>query len=152
MKAKLIHQTLDEHRSFTRGGDPKAAMGVGKRAMIEAWLEMMHVQGYVINDDLTVDVEGDVWMSHKGLAEFPFYVRFGRVRGYFSCSNNGLVSLEGCPRTVDSWFACQGNELVSLEGCPEKVDGNFYCQNNRKKFTEEEVKKACRIKGKRIRC
>jgi len=41
-----------------------------------------------------------------------------------------------------------GNQLTSLVGAPEKVGGSFYCGNNAVKFTEEDVKAVCDVKGK----
>ena len=150
MKAKLIHQTLDEHRSFNRGRDPKEAMDLGLKAKIRSWLSQMEIDTYTINDDLTIDVRDDginVYLDRKGLSEFPDYIRFGRVRGSFNCSNNRLVSLVGCPRTVDKFFACNNNELTSLEGCPKSVGKDFICvgMSNRKKFTEEEIRRTCSV-------
>ena len=46
---------------------------------------------------------------------------------------------------VDGWFYCDNNQLVSLEGCPFSV-GGFYCRNNKKQFSEEEVKRVCKVK------
>ena len=154
MRAKLIRQTLDEQRrDFTRGGDPAAAMGVGMKRKIRDWLDLMNVVGYVINDDMSVDVDGNVyvdgnvWLAGRSLTEFPYYVRFGTVNGYFGCRDNGLVSLEGCPRTVGGDFSCSVNRLVSLEGCPKTVGRDFFCIHNERKFTEEEVRNLCDVKN-----
>jgi len=149
MNARLVRQTLDEQRrDFTRGGDPAEAMDVGLRRKIREWLEKMGIQGYRINEDRSIDVVDDcVYLHGRDLSEFPNYVKFGKVDGYFSCSHNDLISLEGCPETVGGSFSCDHNALVSLEGCPKTVDGNFYCRNNRKRFTEEEVRSFCDVKG-----
>ena len=45
-------------------------------------------------------------------------------------------------------FFCHNNQLTSLEGSPEKVERNFYCLNNSVKFTEEDVRKVCKVKGR----
>ena len=145
MKAKSIHQTLDKNRNFTRGKNPRDAMDVGQRAMIKKWLDLMEVTGYTINGDLTVDVDGDVWINNRSLSEFPHYVKFGKVAGYFACDSNRLISLEGCPEAVGKSFSCAYNSLDSLEGCPKAINGNFYCNNNKKKFTIEEVRKFCKL-------
>ena len=141
-------------------------MGVGKRAMIAAWLKRMGIERYTVNDDLTVDVDGGVWLASKGLAEFPSYVRFGsvsrdfychnnpltslvgcpeRVGGSFHCSDSHLTSLAGCPETVEGSFSCSHNELSSLDGCPKWVGSNFYCGHNVRRFTKEEVKNLCDV-------
>jgi hypothetical protein len=70
------------------------------------------------------------------------------VEGYFNCSHNQLKSLEGSPQSVGWNFYCYNNQLKSLEGSPQSVGGDFWCENNLKKFTEEEVRKVCDVKGK----
>ena len=182
---KLVRESI----SFQRYKDPKRALGVGARVLIEEWLEEMSVENYVINDDLTIDVNGRVNLSHKNLSSFPEYIKFRNVSGYFFCDNNQLTSLEGCPSTVEGFFYCDNNQLTSLEGCPSNVresfscnnnqlislkgcpssvgrsffcnnnqltslegcpstvGGSFFCRNNKKQFSEEEVRKYCKVKG-----
>ena len=65
----------------------------------------------------------------------------------FWCMGNQLTSLEGSPRTVGKNFSCGFNQLTSLDGCPKTVGGYFDCRNNKKKFTVEEVRKVCNVKG-----
>ena len=43
--------------------------------------------------------------------------------------------------------ASHNSELESLEGIPEKVDGDFYCYNTKVKFTEEQIRAKCDVKG-----
>ena len=56
------------------------------RLEIINWLDRYNIQYCTINEDLTVDVEGDVNLSKKGLNFIP--VQFGRVSGNFDCSDN----------------------------------------------------------------
>jgi len=72
------------------------------------------------------------------------------IEGNFDCSHNSLISLEGCPKEVGGHFDCYYNNLISLEGCPKKVGGNFNCSHNQVKFTEEEVRSRCNVRGKII--
>ena len=65
----------------------------------------------------------------------------------FSCYNNKLTSLEGSPKEVNGDFSCHNNQLTSLEGSPKEVGGSFYCHNNPVKFTQEDVRKVCNVKG-----
>jgi hypothetical protein len=94
------------------------------------WLKKMGIKKYTINSDseLTVDVDGDVELSYRKLKEIP--VQFGKVDGYFSCSNTNLNNLEGCPGSVGGSFYCSDNNLNSLEHCPSSVGGYFWCDNN----------------------
>jgi len=48
---------------------------------------------------------------------------------------------------VVGYFSCSYNNLISLEGAPKIVNGNFFSNNNKKKFTEEEVRKLIDVKG-----
>jgi len=72
------------------------------------------------------------------------------IKGNFDCSHNNLKSLKECPKEIKGNFNCIFNKLISLEGSPEKVGGNFYCSNNKVKFTEEEVRSRCNVRGKII--
>jgi len=116
------------------------------------------------------DIYGDVYLDNMyltSLLEVP--VKFGKVYGIFSCSNNQLRNLKGAPEYVGKSFWCNHNELISLEGAPEYVGKDFFCYNNQlvslegapgyvgedfycwntaKKFTEEEVRKVVDVKGK----
>lgn len=71
-----------------------------------------------------VNVTCNVWLNDLGLEKLP--IKFGKVGGDFDCSNNNLTSLEGAPYRV---------------GC------EFYCTDNKKKFTEHDVKKVCKVYG-----
>jgi hypothetical protein len=89
--------------------------------------------------------------SVKDLIEqkLGFYKPINICYGHFSCSDNSsLTSLEGCPKEVGGYFWCYSNSsLTSLKGCPKEVGGDFYCYNNSRKFTKEEVRKVCNVKG-----
>jgi hypothetical protein len=107
---------------------------------IAVWLKHYGVEDFTINDDLTVDVSGDVNLKSKftgheietdiyvgdnlghtvveeKLSGIPF--QFGKVEGNFDISDNGydktVVDVEG---------------LKSLKGCPTEVKGNFDCSAN----------------------
>ena len=102
----------------------------GRRIIIETWLEQQNVQNYTINDDFTIDVDEDINLCGRNLTEFPEYIQFNIVKGYFDCRQNKLTSLRGCPRVVEEEFYCSYNNLTSLRGAPEKVKGGFYCGSN----------------------
>jgi hypothetical protein len=87
-----------------------------------------NIQNYTINQDGYIDVEGNVYISGKGLTELP--LKFGKVGGNFYCDENRLTSLEGAPREVVGNFFCNNNKLTSLEGLPRSVGGYFYCYRN----------------------
>jgi len=69
------------------------------------------------------------------------------VGGNFSCTYNNLTSLQGAPRSVNGNFSCAYNNLTSLQGAPRRVNGDFDCRYLGKRFTEEEVREVCDVKG-----
>ena len=119
-----------------------------RREMIEKWLKEYKIKNYTINDDFTIDVDGsiDLFFS-KNLSEFPDYIQFGVVKGFFKCIHSQLTSLRGCPRKIEKFFDCRYNKLTSLEGAPEEVVGDFVCSYNKIQFTDNDVRKVCDVRG-----
>ena len=80
------------------------------------------------------DYDGD--LDNNKLKDFisedkeGFTINFGKIKGYFNCSDLGLKSLKGAPQEVDRHFYCSSNKLTSLEGAPQKVGGHFVCYSN----------------------
>jgi len=151
MKAKLISESLDKY-NFEKKSDPLTSLGIGRKIMIEKWLEKMKRSGnYTINDDYTIDA-GNVDLDNRDLFEFPDYIQFNKVTGWFDIRNSKLTSLRGCPEIVDNDFICSWNYLTSLEGCPKLVKGKFIChkQRNGHIFTIEEISRLCDVKGEII--
>ena len=116
---------------------------------IDQTCQKYHIENYTINQDGSIDVNGEVNLSRQGLIELP--LNFNIVNTFFDCSLNKLTSLKGCPKKVGGDFYCQINDLISLEGSPElinetfdcgynylitltggprKVEKNYYCKNN----------------------
>jgi len=85
------------------------------------------IEDYQIRDDGSIDVNGDVSIL-RYLEQLP--LTFNVVNGYFSCGDNNLTTLEGCPKEVYGYFACGGNKLTSLEHSPKIVEGDFFCRFN----------------------
>ena len=101
-----------------------------KLVKIASFLEKYNIKNATINKDLTVDVDGDVYLSGRNLNEIPF--QFGRVSRYFDISYNNLTSLKGCPKYIGGNFECMCNSLTSLEGAPDYIGGYFNCVKNPK--------------------
>ena len=78
------------------------------------------ITNYTINTDGSIDVDGDVDISVKGLREIP--IKFNKITGGFYCDNNKLTSLEGGPKSVGGHFYCSDNKLTSLEGAPQSIN------------------------------
>lgn len=80
-----------------------------------------------------------------------------KVYKSFSCQDNKLEDFKGCPKIIPENFICYNNDFKSLEGCPKYVGGNFFLyysensySNIEKRFTEEDVRAVCDVKGKVI--
>ena len=124
--------------------------GVKKQANkveIENWCEEMGIENYTINSQGEIDVDSGVKLVDKNIKELPY--KFGVVKGHFNlggCKN--LISLKNCPYFVGDSFSCVDcSKLESLEGCPKEVSGWFFCYDCKRKFTSEEIKSSCEVKG-----
>lgn len=82
---------------------------------------------FKILNDLTVNVLHDVNLKKRGLTRLPLH--FNKIEGYFDCSENNLISLEGSPKEVAGFFDCSSNQLTSLIGAPKKTL-SIKCQDN----------------------
>jgi hypothetical protein len=90
--------------------------------------------------DINLNIQANGLTSLKGCPK--------EIGGNFNCSDNQLTSLEGGPIKVGYHFDCSENELITLEGAPKEVGRDFNCRDNAKKFTEEDVRKVCNVKGR----
>lgn len=81
---------------------------------------------YMIKDDGTISVDGNVWF--RGHKELP--VKFDVVHGLFDCKQCQLTTLEGCPRYVGGEFLCWQNNLKSLIGGPKQIGNRYSCYEN----------------------
>jgi hypothetical protein len=87
-----------------------------------------NIKNYTVNDDGSIDVDGNVDLSWYRLTELP--LTFNKVTGYFDCGVNNLTTLKGCPRWVGGYFNCEDNQLTSLEFSPDYIGGYFSCSCN----------------------
>lgn len=86
------------------------------------------IDKYDINPDGSIDVHDNVDLSKRGLVKIP--IKFNKVFGYFDCSENDLITLEGCPKYVGGWFDCSFNNLTSLIGGPNEIKKFYDCDEN----------------------
>jgi len=112
--------------------------------------------------------EGDLNLSGLKLTKLPSNLKNVSVGGNFDCNGNKLTSLDGAPRSVGGYFDCSRNnltslanapssvgldfycsinDLTSLAGAPSSVGGSFNCSDNDIKFTVEQVRAVCDVKG-----
>jgi len=96
---------------------------------IEEICDKYSIFDYTINEDGTIDVDGEVNLGSNGLIELP--LNFNKVSGYFDCFDNKLTTLKGSPKYVGGVFYCDYNELTSLKFGPKYVGGSFGCGVNK---------------------
>ncbi len=95
-----------------------------KDALASDYFENFKKEGnhYIVN------VNGNCNISGNYLEIIP--IQFYHVEKNFSCSDNKLTSLKGCPQSISGHFYCSHNQLTSLKYCPQIVGGNFVCAHN----------------------
>ncbi|MDD5649231.1 MAG: hypothetical protein PHF86_02255 [Candidatus Nanoarchaeia archaeon] len=145
---KLVRENIFE---FQRGADPSEILELGRLQKTIDWLKpYLFRSSYSINQDWTIDIKKDfiVTNSMPNLEEFPEFIQFNICYGSFINRSHQFISMIGCPKIVYGDFLVDGNKLQVLTGCPKQVNGDFYIQDNDTKFTENEVRKICQIKGK----
>ena len=98
------------------------------------------------NKDGTINVNGAVDLSYQKLKQLP--LKFNKINGDFNCSDNQLTSLEGAPKEITGDFYCNSNDLNDLSYIPNLIHGDFICYHNNVKFTEDQVKSLCNVKGR----
>lgn len=81
-----------------------------------------------INEDGSVDYRADVNLNDCNLEELP--IKFGKIDGDFTCSNNHLKTLKNAPHTIAGDFTCTKNQLSNLKYGPTNVGRGYYCGFN----------------------
>ena len=103
--------------------------------------KIYNITNYTINDDGSIDVDGDVSFCRKGLTELP--LTFNKVSGNFDCGDNNITTLKGCPRWIGGFFRASFTEITSLDFSPDYVDGYFLiigCYGIKDNYCETEIR------------
>ncbi len=96
---------------------------------------MNRVKGYIKSGhEFLVNIEGNFILSFEKISKIP--IQFHHINGFFECSNNQLISLEGSPYQVSKNFKVCDNNLKSLKGAPQYVGDDFDCAYNQLKSLE----------------
>lgn len=122
-----LYNYITEKRHI--GNSPLELDGGDTYSKINGWLKKFGIRDFRINGDFTINVDGDVDLSGKGISQIPSFIQFKYIAGNFDISNNDLKVLRGCPTECDS-FNCSNNPgLRTLRGGPIIVDV-YNCSNN----------------------
>ena len=95
---------------------------------IEEICRKYSITNYTINDDGSIDVDGNVFINGFDMYELP--LKFNNVTGGFNCNDNNLTTLKGCPKSVGDFFLCSENNLTNLKYSPKSVVV-FQCDYNK---------------------
>jgi hypothetical protein len=74
---------------------------------IKNWLDEYRIKNYTINQDLSVDVDGSVFLYENHLLEIP--VKFNIINGNFYCGYNQLTSTDFFPKEIYGYLNCCKN-------------------------------------------
>lgn len=117
---------------------------------IQQECEKYNITNYKINEDMSIDVIGDVVITYSDITKLP--LQFNIVKGNFICCRNNLTTLEGspvkitgsanfsenkltsllgCPKYIGGHITLNQNQLTSLEYCPDYIGTNFNCSDNK---------------------
>lgn len=102
-----------------------------RKSGIDIVCKKYSIKDYIINDDLSIDVNGDVHLANRSLEKIP--LNFNIVKGNFIINNNKLLTLEGSPKSVGELFNCEYNKLKTLKGYTNihtADTGYLYCGYN----------------------
>lgn len=99
-------------------------------AEIIKWLNRGKIFHHEINDDLTVNVHGDIELSFVQEPYLP--VQFNRIiEGTVYCNGSGLKSMKGFPYHVDHHFNIAWNrKMTSFEYAPKYIGKNCWTEQS----------------------
>lgn len=122
---KTLFEHLNEY--ILNEGDSQPG---NKTSLIKKFCKQYDIRKYTINNDLTINVTGDVYLKSYNETQLPDYIQFKIVEGSFIIEYSNLNSLKGCPVFVGDQFSCSYcNNLKTLEGAPKEVYYDFYCSD-----------------------
>lgn len=119
-----LHQEITEKLYLISNGLVEDYYGVSSRDNLQGIHSLILDKGRWTSKGW--NIPRDVNLRNFNLTRLP---KFHDVGMHFNCSENELVSLEGCPSEVYGNFACSDNKLATLQGGPKKSSA-YVCSNN----------------------
>lgn len=89
---------------------------------IHDWLSKQGITAFTINDDNSVDVDGDIELGGVRLYKIP--VKFSSITGSVTIAECLFQTLEGLPPIIGGDLTVHGMVLHSLAGAPKEVRGS----------------------------
>lgn len=141
-----------------REGFLRKNLGLGKIALIKKFLEnCTNIRRWTINNDDTIDIDGDLIIFSKALEkmgfdvknfELPEYIKFGKIKGFVALNSGGTryKSFRGFPEYIrGNLLVSLHDDIESLEGFPKRIQGEVRIENN-KKFSIKQIREVSNIK------
>ena len=103
--------------------------------LIMDWLKynVINFDNYKSNDieivNNIINIKSGV-IIRRYIGDFPEFIKFGRVDGYFNCDSCKLTTLRGVPDYIKGSFNCSFNNLKSFEEGPKYVGDMYYADYN----------------------
>lgn len=102
----------------------KDLLKIKKTVDIRKWLDVNYISAYVINEDLTIDVMGDVTLRGHSLLELPEFINFNKITNFFSIGDNwNFKSTRGFPLECGVIYCATKRDKSLLR--PEGYKGIF---------------------------
>ena len=117
---------MKQLKEYLTEGNFFGNLGIGKKNVIEDWLKKYNIKKYNINNDWTIDVNGEVDLRYYPDKELPDYIQFNYVK-IFNISNSNINTLKGVPNKCLKFKCSECNSLTSLEGAPKECKLFFSC-------------------------
>jgi DNA-binding Xre family transcriptional regulator len=129
MLANYLKKLKTSFEAFNPTHISPVGEGLKKSQSIIDWLEAFNIKNYIINEDLTVSVNGSVNLSNKKIKQLP--IQFREVTDEFIIAHNPLTTLKGSPLKTNL-FDCSFCGLTDLTYSPLEIGekGLFACNNN----------------------
>ena len=109
---------------------------------IEFILNGWNIKDYTINEDGSVDVNGDVDLSFENLDYLP--IRFRKINGFFVVNDNNLTSVENFPTYVECYMDISHNKLTDLTELKTIIGEDLNINHNllKSNYTNADIKGA----------
>lgn len=106
----------------------KNLISLEEQQKIQHFCRHNNIINYTIKSDGSIDVVGSVSLDFMSpdIEELP--VIFNSVSKSFACSDSGLTSMSGFPKTVGGNFLCNNNLIKTIQGGPHTVNGDYILQ------------------------
>ena len=91
--------------SFVKTSGTIQSLKIGRLTLIRDWLDEMDVKNYDIDENLNINAN-NVSLNNRHIAEFPDFIQFNKIYGWFDMGFNFFTSLKGCPIEIAETFYC----------------------------------------------